>query len=407
MNDSVEVIKGDLFESEAQTLVNTVNCVGVMGKGLALEFKRRYPGMYQDYVKRCKKQQVKLGEPYLFRGLELPHILNFPTKGHWRSVSRLEDIIHGLEHLEKHYRIWGITSLAIPSLGCQQGQLDWRAVLPMIYRHLIRLDIPVELYVPAEVSRAEVLTALGLAANMQPVKTSHSERLKPAWVALAAILDIIEQEPYHRPVGRIRFQKVAYFATELGLPTGLSYRRSSYGPFAAELKGILSKLVNNGIICEEPTGNMFEVKVGPAFRTALPIYQKDLEAWKPIMQHVADLFRYTSTKESEIAATVHFTAKALKDFMGKKPTEREVLDAVMMWKLRRNPPLDEREVAIAIRDLAALHWIDVAPSDDMPIPEEPAGEPLLASDNGRRKGPQKRTREVASASKRKTRQLSF
>jgi O-acetyl-ADP-ribose deacetylase (regulator of RNase III)/uncharacterized protein YwgA len=377
MNENVEVIKGDLFESNAQTLVNTVNCVGIMGKGLALEFKRRYPGMYQDYVKRCKREQVKLGEPYLFRGLELPQILNFPTKGHWRSVSRLTDIIRGLEYLEKHYRNWGITSLAVPSLGCQQGQLDWRAVLPVLYRHLIRLEIPVELYLPADVSRAEALMALGIATTMEPVKTSPSERLKPAWVALAAILDLIEREPYHYPVGRIRFQKVAYFATELGLPTGLKYRRGSYGPFAAELKGVLAKLVNNGLISEELNGNMFEVKLGPAFENVLPIYQTELKAWKPIMSQVVDLLMCTSTRNSEIAATVHFTAKSLKEFQGKTPTEREVLDAVMMWKVKRNPPLDEQDVAVAIRDLAAIHWIDVVPSDDLPLQGYPLYEMLM------------------------------
>lgn len=377
MKEQVEVIKGDLFESRAQTLVNTINCVGVMGKGLALEFKRRYPGMYQDYVKRCKKDQVKLGEPYLFRGLELPQILNFPTKGHWRSVSRLEDIVHGLDYLERHYKEWGITSIAVPSLGCQQGQLDWRAVLPVLYRYLSRLDIPVELYVPAEVSREEALVALGLAIRMQPAEASHSERLKPAWVALAAILDIIEREPYHHPVGRIRFQKVAYFATELGLPTGLNYRRSSFGPFADELKGVLTRLVNNGLIREERKGNMFEVKVGPAFKDILPMYQEDLEAWKPIMDQVADLLLRTSTDQSEIAATVHFTARALQDFEDKRPTEREVLDAVMRWKQRRNPPLEEGEVAVAIRNLAALRWIDVVPSSDLPLQGDPVFETMI------------------------------
>jgi O-acetyl-ADP-ribose deacetylase (regulator of RNase III)/uncharacterized protein YwgA len=377
MNEKVEVIKGDLFESKAQTLVNTVNCVGVMGKGLALEFKKRYPGMYQDYVKRCKREQVKLGEPYLFRGLELPQILNFPTKGHWRSVSRLEDIIHGLEYLEKHYKEWGVTSLAVPSLGCQQGQLDWRAVLPVLYRYLSRFDISVKLYVPAEVSREEALTALGLAVQMQPAKASPSERLKPAWVALANILDLIEREPYHHPVGRIRFQKVAYFATELGLPTGLKYRRSSYGPFADELKGILTRLVNHGLIREEQIGRMFEVKVGPAFRDILPMYQEDLVAWKPIIDQVADLLLRTSTDQSEIAATVHFTTKALHDFIDRRPTEREVLDAVMRWKQRRNPQLEEGEVAIAIRNLAALRWIDVVPSSDLPLQGDPVFETMV------------------------------
>lgn len=377
MKEQVEVIKGDLFESKAQTLVNTVNCVGVMGKGLALEFKRRYPGMYQDYVKRCKRDQVKLGEPYLFRGLELPQILNFPTKGHWRSASRLEDITHGLDYLERHYKEWGVISLAVPCLGCQQGQLDWRAVLPMLYRYLSRLNIPVELYVPAKVSKEEALIALGLAVQKQPAKASSSERLKPAWVALAAILDLIEREPYHHPVGLVRFQKVAYFATELGLPTGLNYRRSGYGPFADELKGVLRRLVNNGLIREERIGKMFKVNVGPAFKDVLPMYQEDLEAWKPIIDQVTDLLLRTSTNQSEIAATVHFTARALQDFNDKRPTEREVLDAVMRWKQKRNPPLEEGEVAIAIRNLAALRWIDVTSSSDMPLQGDPVFEMMI------------------------------
>lgn len=219
--------------------------------------------------------------------------------------------------------------------------------------------------------------ALGLAIRMQPAEASHSERLKPAWVALAAILDIIEREPYHHPVGRIRFQKVAYFATELGLPTGLNYRRSSFGPFADELKGVLTRLVNNGLIREERKGNMFEVKVGPAFKDILPMYQEDLEAWKPIMDQVADLLLRTSTDQSEIAATVHFTARALQDFEDKRPTEREVLDAVMRWKQRRNPPLEEGEVAVAIRNLAALRWIDVVPSSDLPLQGDPVFETMI------------------------------
>lgn len=376
MKEQVLVIKGDLFESGAQTLVNTVNCVGVMGKGLALEFKRRYPGMYRDYVRRCRTDQVKLGEPYLFRGLELPQILNFPTKGHWRSVSRLDDIINGLEYLERNYKEWGITSIAVPSLGCQQGQLDWRVVLPVLYRYLSRLDIPVELYVPSDVSKEEALSALDLAVRSPQARPSPSERLKPAWVALVAILDLVEREPYHHPVGRVRFQKIAYFATELGLPTGLNYRRSSYGPFADELKGVLTRLVNNGLIREEQKGNMFEVKVGPAFKDILPMYQGDLEAWKPIMDQVADLLLRTSTNQSEIAATVHFTARALQDFKCERPTEREVLDAVMHWKQRRDPPIEEGDVAVAIRNLAALRWIDVVPSSDLPLQGDPVFETM-------------------------------
>src|SRR3712207_3761496 len=113
----VQVMKGNLFNSEAQTLVNTVNCVGVMGKGIALQFKKQHPDMYADYVRRVNANEVRLGEPYLYKGLLPPWILNFPTKDHWRSVSNIEDIKRGLDYLEDHYKEWGITSLAVPPLG--------------------------------------------------------------------------------------------------------------------------------------------------------------------------------------------------------------------------------------------------------------------------------------------------
>src|SRR3954468_24565504 len=95
----VRVLEGDLLKSKMQTLVNTVNCVGVMGKGVALAFKRRYPDMFADYVRRCDAGTVRLGQPYLYKAHD--HlILNFPTKDHWRAVSRLADIEEGLRYLK-------------------------------------------------------------------------------------------------------------------------------------------------------------------------------------------------------------------------------------------------------------------------------------------------------------------
>jgi O-acetyl-ADP-ribose deacetylase (regulator of RNase III) len=146
----VRVLTGNLFDSEAQTLVNAVNCVGVMDKGIALAFKRRYPAMFADYVARCKDGRMRLGEPYLYRDSASPYILNFPTKNHWRSATKLDDIVVGLAYLEAHYRAWGITSLAVPALGCGAGQLAWDAVGPVLQVALGRLDIPVELYAPVE-----------------------------------------------------------------------------------------------------------------------------------------------------------------------------------------------------------------------------------------------------------------
>lgn len=175
---AVSVRRGDLLRSDAQTLVNTVNCVGVMGKGIALQFRRAYPAMFKDYARRCAAREVRLGRPYLYRApaeAALPRpvqlrlgeeptpnaarpprwILNFPIKGHWRSCSRLEDLDRGLDHLEAHYREWGIESLAVPAIGCQNGGLRWADVGPRLLARLERLAIPVELYAPHEAAARE------------------------------------------------------------------------------------------------------------------------------------------------------------------------------------------------------------------------------------------------------------
>src|SRR6266446_3591405 len=120
----VNVLIGDIFKSSAQTLVNTVNTVGVMGKGIALGFRKTFPDMYRDYVRRCSRREVRIGVPYLYRRVVPPHIINFPTKDHWRSPSRLEDIVEGLRYLDSHVIEWGITSLAVPPLGCGEGRLE-------------------------------------------------------------------------------------------------------------------------------------------------------------------------------------------------------------------------------------------------------------------------------------------
>jgi len=361
----VKVVVGDLFKSKAQTLVNTVNCVGVMGKGIALEFKKRFPEMYKDYVERCKNKQVKLGKPYLYKYTPGPWILNFPTKDHWRSVSRLKDIEKGLDYLIKHYKEWGITSLAVPPLGCGHGRLDWNIVGPTLYRYLSKLDIPVELYAPFGTSEEELNMDLLNGESTQP--NSMSKSTKPGWVALAEILYRIEKQPYHWPVGRTKFQKIAYVATKEGIPTGLVYKKASYGPFSKELKGLITKLVNNGLILGKRYGRMFVVKVGPTFRDARKIYFKDIKRWEATIEKIADLFIRMRTDQAEIATTVMFSADELKQILGEKPSEMDVLEYVLKWKQNRRPPLDKIEVAYTIRNLAALSWLEVKPSKALPV----------------------------------------
>ena len=97
-----QALIGDMFTSDAQTLVNTVNCVGVMGKGVALKFKERFPQMFNDYARKCERGAVQLGEPYVYEDKSGIKILNFPTKDHWRSPSRLRDIERGLDYVVEH-----------------------------------------------------------------------------------------------------------------------------------------------------------------------------------------------------------------------------------------------------------------------------------------------------------------
>ena len=369
----ITVYIGDIFESKAQTLVNTVNCVGIMGKGIALEFKTRFPDMYDDYVERCRDRKVKLGEPYLYKRLTPPWILNFPTKDHWRSVSRLEDIVAGLRYLQAHYRQWGITSLAVPPLGCGQGQLEWRIVGPTLYRHLKRLDIPVDLFAPFGTPHEELKPAfLDDAGESQtaPSRQGTSYRVAPAWVALVEILHELENEPYHRPVGRTTFQKIAYFATESGVPTGLHYRRGSFGPYAADVKRQVTALVNNGLIREERLGRMFAVRVGRTFEDARRAYANQLDTWRDTLAKIVDLFMRMDTPHAEIAATVHFAAKELRQHGKGETDEVDILREVMQWKQRRRPPLEEKKVALTIRNLNMLSWIGAKVSDDLPVTEE-------------------------------------
>jgi len=369
----VKPVVGDILKSKAQTLVNTVNCVGIMGKGIALAFKSRFPEMYEDYRKRCETGEVKLGRPYLHRRPSPPWILNFPTKDHWRSVSNIEDIIQGLEYLKQHYQEWGITSLAVPPLGCGQGQLEWRVVGPTLYRHLLQLGIPVELYAPHGTPPEQLeLGFLEKRAKIEKPSRPFEPptHIEPAWVALVDVLDRLEKEPYHWPVGRTTFQKIAYFATESGLPTKLHYVKGSFGPYASELKRQIVRLVNNGLIQEQRLGKMFAVKVGPTFADAREAYRRDIEMWSPSIEKLADLFVRMRTNQAEVAATVHFAAKALSERKHDAPTECEVLSEVMQWKQRRRPPLNEAEVALAIRNLNMLSWLRAKPSKDLPLNEE-------------------------------------
>lgn len=140
--------QGNIIDSKCEVLVNAVNCIGVMGRGLALEFKNRYPDMYRDYRERCAKGELKVGRPYLYRNYDEVGILNFPTKDHWKESSKLAYIIGGLGWFVDNYNKLGITSIAFPALGCGCGGLDWNTVKELMVQKLGSLPIEIEVYAP-------------------------------------------------------------------------------------------------------------------------------------------------------------------------------------------------------------------------------------------------------------------
>ena len=142
----IQYLRGDIFESDAQVIVNTVNCKGIMGKGLALAFKQKYPDMFNMYKQDCKTGRLHIGRPTLYQKSN-PWILNFPTKDDWRQPSKLEYLAAGLEYLVANYKTVGITSIAFPKLGAQNGKLSWTEVGPLMAKYLSKLDIGVCVYI--------------------------------------------------------------------------------------------------------------------------------------------------------------------------------------------------------------------------------------------------------------------
>lgn len=183
-----------VFNTPAQTIVNTVNCVGVMGTGLALEFRLRYPKMYEDYIERCARNSVQIGTPYLYREFDGVWILNFPTKYHWKMPSKIDWIELGLNYFVENYKNADVQSIAFPKLGSGNGGLPWDEVKNMMIKYLS--TIPIHVTICLDVMEV----ATGTEGNMVRIVNESSEE------ELAHILgnrqkqisSIIENRPFKR-----------------------------------------------------------------------------------------------------------------------------------------------------------------------------------------------------------------
>ena len=144
---AIELVKGNIFNTKAQVVVNTVNCVGVMGKGIALVYKLRYPKMFDLYKEHCKSKLIGIGKLWLYKGEpDAPWVLNFPTKFHWKYPSKLEYVEKGLQKFLDTYKVQGIESIAVPLLGAHNGGLDRDEVYQLMTSYLSKCEIPVQIF---------------------------------------------------------------------------------------------------------------------------------------------------------------------------------------------------------------------------------------------------------------------
>ncbi len=367
----VKVLIGDLFESKAKTLVNTVNCVGVMGKGIAQAFKKRFPEMFNDYARRCQLGQVQPGEPYLYKDMLGTSIINFPTKKHWRSPSRLDDVIKGLDIFIDKYEEWGVESVAFPPLGCGNGGLDWGVVGPIMYQRLSTLDIPVEIYAPYGTPKQQLTEEFLNQALVNPqfVKGHKQKKLNTAWVALLEVVNQLQSQPYANPVGRTIFQKISYIFTEQGVDTGFHFKQGSYGPFSAEVKEALSVFANANLIQEQQLGRMTALRIGPEYDSVRAKYVDQFKTLEKKINKTVDLFsRIKSTAQAEEVTTVLYAARKLKkDSRDESVSEKDIYDFILKWKKDWQKAEKQAAIASAIRNLEMLGWLRLQYSDSLPM----------------------------------------
>lgn len=229
----IKITQGNIVEVDAQALVNTVNCDGYMGKGIALQFKKAFPENFRAYKKACRAEEVKPGKMFAFETgsiINPIYIINFPTKRHWRGNSRITDIKSGLLALVELVKKLKVQSIAIPPLGCGLGGLNWRVVRPIIEQAMATLpDVNVLLFEPRGAPDAKTM----------PVGTKRPH-LTIARALFISLMHQYEEMDYRLTL--LEIQKLAYFLQEAGEPLQLNYEKGHFGPYAPNLNKVLEIL---------------------------------------------------------------------------------------------------------------------------------------------------------------------
>jgi len=344
---AVRVRTGNVIEDEAEALVNTVNCVGFMGKGVALQFRKAFPANNAAYVRACGAKEVCPGSMFVYDTGALTgpkYIINFPTKRHWRAKSRLEDIDAGLKALVEVIRERGIRSIAVPPLGCGLGGLEWAVIRPRIEQALGEVSkLEVHLYEPTGTPSPDTM----------PVGTKRPS------MTLARALMVSLMHEYSRWSYRLtllEIQKLAYFLQESGEPMRLRYEPGQYGPYAHNLNMLLEVMEGHFIRgygdSQRPDA---EIRVLPGAAEEAAAYYAGTGNHAERLSRVVQLIEGFETPHGmELLASVHWVAK---HSLPTAASPDEAIGAVHGWNERKRHMFPDDHIRVAWNRLAEEGWI--------------------------------------------------
>lgn len=332
---------GDMFAEPVDALVNTVNCVGVMGKGVALEFKQRWPENFKAYKAACDAKTLTPGRMFIYENRHLfgtdgpRYLVNFPTKAHWRSQSKLAYIEDGLNALVDEIIHFDIKSIALPPLGCGNGGLDWDVVKPMIAEKLSSLNgVEVVVFSPRdsvdepEFSKTATLVMNGPRATLLKTLSELEVRFDGAF-------------------DRISLQKIVYFLQVLGVDFKLNFQRNLHGPYSEPLKRAFGALERRGMLSGFFEGDR-RTHVTPAGCAAADDYlvSTHLNVDETVTQIARLIEGYEGPYGLELLASVHWLADNEKHF----PIEK-VIAELQNWSDHKNNSFDEASIRAAFARL--------------------------------------------------------
>lgn len=339
---------GNILESEAEALVNTVNCEGVMGRGIALQFKQMFPDNFKKYVAACRRGDVEPGRMLVFetgRTSGPTYIVNFPTKRHWRGKSRMEDIDAGLKALVAEVQDRGICSIAIPPLGCGLGGLDWSDVRPRIERAFSDLpQVKVLLFNPSDAPSG--------------VRIPPSESKSKMTIARASLVILISR--YCESMGSpgISLQEVhalMYFLQESGESLKLKYVKEHYGPYAINLRHFLQKIEGHYVVGYTDAGdrpeNPLELVDG-AVKKATEFLLSFTETRERMDRTTTLVGGFETPNKLELLATVHWVVK-----QNHMQTLESIIYGVHAWSDRKRQ-FTPAQIGLAFDRLNNQGWFE-------------------------------------------------